>query len=87
MTGIRFSRDGAASTHGFGLGNCLAPAEALDLLPPRLVVHAVEVTDVEFGTPLSEAVRSALPVLTDRVTASVRQAYDGTPGAGRRQER
>ncbi|WP_406375554.1 hydrogenase maturation protease [Streptomyces sp. NBC_00647] len=66
---------GTASTHGFGLGDCLALAEALDLLPPRLVVHAVEVADVELGTPLSDAVRSALPELTDRAAASVRQAY------------
>ncbi|MFE1292766.1 hydrogenase maturation protease [Streptomyces sp. NPDC058751] len=66
---------GTASTHGFGLGDCLALAEALDLLPPRLVVHAVEVADVELGTRLSEAVRSALPALTDRAAASVRRAH------------
>ena len=66
---------GTASTHGFGLGDCLALAEALDLLPPRLVVYAVEVSDVKLGTRLSEAVRSALPELTDRAAASVRQAY------------
>jgi hydrogenase maturation protease len=38
-------------------------------------VHAVEVADVALGAGLSEAVRSALPELTDRVAASVRQAY------------
>jgi hydrogenase maturation protease len=66
---------GTASTHAFGLGECLALAEALDQLPHRLVVHAVEVADVALGAGLSEAVRSALPELTDRVAASVRQAY------------
>jgi hydrogenase maturation protease len=66
---------GTASTHAFGLGECLALAEALDQLPHSLVVHAVEVADVTLGAGLSEAVRSALPELTDRVAASVRQAY------------
>ncbi|MGW7543167.1 hydrogenase maturation protease [Streptomyces sp. NPDC054770] len=65
-----------ASTHSFGLGECLALAEALDRLPPRLVVHAVEVADVGLGEGLSDAVRSALPELTDRVAASVRRAYE-----------
>jgi hydrogenase maturation protease len=66
---------GAASTHGLGLGGCLALAAALGRLPPRVVVHAVEVAAVELGTRLSEEVRSALPELTDRAAASVRQAY------------
>ncbi len=67
---------GTASTHALGLGECLALAEALDQLPPSLVVHAMEVADVELGARLSEAVRSALPGLVDRVAASVRQAYE-----------
>ncbi|MET8582359.1 hydrogenase maturation protease [Streptomyces collinus] len=64
-----------ASTHALGLGECLALAEALDRLPPNLVVHAVEVADTELGEGLSEAVRSALPGLVDRVAAAVRQAH------------
>ncbi|MGW2033879.1 hydrogenase maturation protease [Streptomyces spinosus] len=66
---------GTASTHALGLGECLALAEALDRLPPRLVVHAMEVADVQLGARLSEPVRSALPELVDRVAASVRQAH------------
>ncbi|MFD9093242.1 hydrogenase maturation protease [Streptomyces collinus] len=64
-----------ASTHALGLGECLALAEALDRLPPNLVVHAVEVADTELGEGLSEAVRSVLPELVDRVAAAVRQAH------------
>ncbi|MFI9650675.1 hydrogenase maturation protease [Streptomyces sp. NPDC052040] len=64
-----------ASTHALGLAECLALAEVLGQLPQRLVVHAVEVADVELGAPLSEAVRSALPDLVDRVAASVRRAH------------
>ncbi|GGS81100.1 hydrogenase maturation protease [Streptomyces cinerochromogenes] len=66
---------GTASTHALGLGASLALAEALDRLPPTLVVHAVEAADVELGAHLSEPVRSALPELIDRVAASVRQAH------------
>ncbi|MFR9787099.1 hydrogenase maturation protease [Streptomyces sp. MB22_4] len=71
---------GTASTHAFGLGECLALAEALDRLPPRLVVHAVEVADMELGARMSEAVRSALPELIDRIAASVRQAHERDHG-------
>ncbi|MGW7527993.1 hydrogenase maturation protease [Streptomyces sp. NPDC054783] len=67
---------GTASTHALGLGECLALAEALDQLPRRLVLHAMEVADVELGADLSEAARSALPELIDRVAASVRQAHE-----------
>ncbi|MFJ9346400.1 hydrogenase maturation protease [Streptomyces sp. NPDC101237] len=66
---------GGASTHAFGLGECLALAEALGRMPPRLVVHAVEVADIGLGDRLSAPVRSALPALTDRVMASVREAF------------
>ncbi|MEV5875407.1 hydrogenase maturation protease [Streptomyces sp. NPDC052101] len=67
---------GTASTHAFSLGECLALAEALDQLPPRLVVHAVEIADVALGAGLSDAVRTALPELIDRAAASVRQANE-----------
>lgn len=77
--------EGAASTHALGLGECLALAEALDRLPPVLVVHAMEVTDVELGAPLSEAVRSALPEMVDRIAASVRWAH-GLPRAARHRD-
>ncbi|MGW1619275.1 hydrogenase maturation protease [Streptomyces sp. NPDC002172] len=70
-----YARAGA-STHAFGLGDCLALAEALGRMPPRFVVHAVEVADVRLGEGLSAAVRSAVAELTDRVTASVREAHE-----------
>ncbi|MFH9350375.1 hydrogenase maturation protease [Kitasatospora sp. NPDC017646] len=64
-----------ASTHALGLGECLALGEILDRLPRELVVHAVETSDIELGTGLSDPVRSALPELIDRVAASVRKAH------------
>ncbi|MGW2491477.1 hydrogenase maturation protease [Streptomyces sp. NPDC001606] len=65
---------GTASTHALGLGETLALAEALDRLPPRLLVHAMEVADTGLGRGLSEPVRAALPELVERVAASVRHA-------------
>ncbi|WP_073949140.1 hydrogenase maturation protease [Streptomyces kebangsaanensis] len=65
----------SASTHALGLGECFALAEALGRLPRELVVHAVEVSDVELGTGLSGPVRSALPELVDRAAATVRKAH------------
>ncbi|WP_306185402.1 MULTISPECIES: hydrogenase maturation protease [unclassified Streptomyces] len=69
----------SASTHALGLGECFALAEALDRLPRVLVVHAVEVADVELGTGLSEPVRSALPELIDRAATTVREAHGHRP--------
>ncbi|MEU1707519.1 hydrogenase maturation protease [Streptomyces sp. NPDC005706] len=68
---------GTASTHALGLGECLALAETLGRLPPKVVVHAVEVADVALGAGLGDAVRSALPELVDRVAASVRRTWEG----------
>ncbi|GAA2895629.1 hydrogenase maturation protease [Streptomyces mexicanus] len=69
----------SASTHALGLGECFALAEALDRLPQNLVVHAMEVADVELGTGLSEPVRSAMPELIDRTVATVTEAFDHRP--------
>ncbi|MGW1892513.1 hydrogenase maturation protease [Streptomyces sp. NPDC002004] len=66
-----------ASTHALGLGECLALAEALDLLPRRVIVHAVEVADVGLGAGLSDPVRAALPELVERTSDSVRHAREG----------
>ncbi|MCX4572678.1 hydrogenase maturation protease [Streptomyces sp. NBC_01571] len=79
---------GAASTHAMSLGESLALAEALDLLPRRVVVHGVEVAGMELGTGLSETVRAALPELIERAAASVRHACEGNcrrraPGTAR----
>ncbi|MET8946870.1 hydrogenase maturation protease [Streptomyces sp. NPDC004542] len=69
---------GASSTHALGLGECLALADTLGLLPRHVVVHAVEVAGIELGAGLSEPVRSALPELAGRASASVRQAHEAT---------
>ena len=57
----------AASTHGFGLGEALALARALDQLPPRLVVYAISGQSFEIGAVLSPAVAAAVPSVVNRV--------------------
>jgi hydrogenase maturation protease len=55
------------STHGLGLGESVALARALDRMPERLIVHAVEVTDVGRGVGLTPAVAAAADALTAAV--------------------
>jgi hydrogenase maturation protease len=61
----------AASSHGFGVPEAVELAEVLDRRPERLVVYAVEVADVGFGTGLSPAVAAAVTPLTAAVQAEL----------------
>lgn len=63
----------AASSHGLGIPDAVALATALDRMPRRLVVLAVEAADVGFGVGLSPAVAAAVPevlALLDELHAS-----------------
>jgi len=55
------------SSHGFGLGESVRLGRALDRMPARLIIHAVEVADTAFGVGLTPAVAAA----ADEVTAAV----------------
>lgn len=61
----------ATSSHGFGVPEAVELAEALDRLPRRLVVLAVEVSDVAFGPGLSAPVAAAVPELVREVLREV----------------
>lgn len=61
------SPSGLASTHGIGLGDAVALAEALDQLPRRLLLLAVEVLDTDFGVGLSADVAATVPVVADEI--------------------
>jgi hydrogenase maturation protease len=61
----------AASSHGFGVPEAVELAEALDRRPEQLVVYAVEVADVRFGTGLSPAVAAAVTELVTAVRAEL----------------
>ena len=49
-----------ASSHGFGLDDAIALALALDRMPGRLIVHAIEAGDLAQGTGLTPPVAAAV---------------------------
>ena len=51
-----------ASSHGFGLDDAIALAVALDRMPGRLIVHAIEAADLSQGTGLTPAVAAAVGI-------------------------
>jgi hydrogenase maturation protease len=55
------------SSHGLGLGEALGLARALDRMPGRLVIHAVEAADLSPGVGLTPAVAAAADALTSAV--------------------
>src|SRR5689334_9837899 len=61
----------AASSHGLGLGEAVDLARVLDRLPARLVLYAVEVTDVGHGQGLSPPVAAAARRLAERIRTEV----------------
>jgi acetate kinase len=67
-----------ASSHGFGLDDAVALALALDRMPRRLVVHAIEAGDLTQGTGLTPPVAAAV----DIVAAAVLDDITHQSGAG-----
>jgi hydrogenase maturation protease len=70
---------GAASSHGLGVPEAFALGRALDRLPERLVVYAVEVADVRQGTELTPAVAAAVPLVAAAILAECRASRDAGP--------
>ena len=50
----------AASSHGLGLDDAISLSMALDRMPGRLIVHAIEASDLAQGTGLTPAVAAAV---------------------------
>ncbi|HYB49159.1 MAG TPA: hydrogenase maturation protease [Streptosporangiaceae bacterium] len=50
----------AASSHGLGLDDAISLAVALDRMPGRLIVHAIEAADLAQGPGLTPAVAAAV---------------------------
>ncbi len=59
------------SSHGLGLGDAVALAQALGRMPGRLIVHAVEAADLSTGTGLSPAVAAVTDALAAAVIADI----------------
>ena len=64
-----------ASSHGLGLDDAVALAVALDRMPGRLIVHAIEAADLTQGPGLSAPVAAAV----DTVARAVLADLDGQP--------
>ena len=67
------------SSHGFGLNDALALAEALGRLPHQLVVYAIEARDLSLGPGLSPPVAAAVRAVAERIRHDVAAAADPHP--------
>jgi hydrogenase maturation protease len=56
-----------ASTHAFGVADAVGLARALDRLPARLVVYAVEGGTFQLGAPLTPAVAAVVDTVAEHV--------------------
>jgi hydrogenase maturation protease len=65
------------SSHGFGLDDAVRLALALDRMPGRLVVHAIEAADLSQGSGLTPLVAAAVGDVARAVLSDIRDA--GTP--------
>ena len=61
------------SSHGLGLDEAIGLARALDRMPDRLIIHAVEAGDVSHGVGFTPAVAAAVVPLTAAVLRDLRR--------------
>ncbi len=64
----------AMSTHGIGLAEAIELARALNQLPPRCIVYAIEGASFETGAPLTPAVADAAAEVARRLCDEIAQA-------------
>jgi hydrogenase maturation protease len=63
------------SSHGLGLDDAIALAAALDRMPGRLIVHAIEAADLTQGPGLSPPVAAAVALVARAVLADLRLSH------------
>lgn len=61
------ARNGGGSWHAAGLAEALALGHALEVLPPDLVVYAVQPERADFAPGLSEPLQAAVPLLCEQI--------------------
>lgn len=74
---------GNGRSHGAHLGDAVALARALDRLPRRLLLYAVEVADTGRGFGLSPEVARAAVIISDEIAELLGAAALAPDGAGR----
>ena len=67
------------SSHGLGLDEAIGLARALDRMPDRLIIHAVEAGDVGHGVGFTPAVAAAVAPLTAAVLRDLSEAGSPVP--------
>lgn len=55
------------STHRFGVAEAIELARSLELLPPRIILHAIEGQVFDYGTNLSPAVDEAIEQVAKQI--------------------
>ena len=60
-----------ASSHGLGLDDAISLAVALDRMPARLIVHAIEAADLTLGPGLTPPVAAAVGIVARAVLADL----------------
>jgi hydrogenase maturation protease len=63
---------GPVSSHGLGLADAIGLGRALDRMPGRLIVHAVEAGDLSQGAGLTPAVAAVIDTLAAAVLRDLR---------------
>ena len=57
------------SSHGGGIADAIALAEALDALPEQLILMGTESGDLSLGEGLTDEVHATLPLLVEQIAA------------------
>ena len=73
----------STSTHALSVSDAVELARALQRLPATVILYAVEGECFSAGSALSQAVRRALPVLTETLLTQTRTLALAPPGASR----
>ena len=63
------------SSHGFGIPQAIELARALDTLPKRCRVYAIEGAAFDAGTPLSETVQATIETVAEEIMQSLEAAH------------
>ena len=61
----------SASSHGLGFDDAIRLAAALDRMPARLIVHAIEAADLTQGPGLTAPVAAAVGVVAEAILADL----------------
>ncbi len=62
--------------HDAGFAEALALAEALNILPPEIILYAIQPESVDWEIGLSDAVQQAIPAICQQIQAELARVED-----------